>query len=113
MDIINKPWGKEEILEVGEKYMLKRLTMFRGHRCSLQYHNAKQETIYVLSGELQIEIGRSKIELVSRIYSGGEFVTIPPGTVHRMEAIQECVYLEASTPELDDVVRISDDYRRA
>ena len=50
--------------------------------------------------------------LDSRIYTGGETITIQPGTVHRMEAVEDSVYLEASTPEMDDVVRLSDDYKR-
>ncbi len=83
--IIEKPWGKEEILELNEKYMLKRLTMFKNKRCSLQYHNKKKETIYILSGELRILQGITKDSLISKTYKEGEVVTIPPEVVHRME----------------------------
>lgn len=110
--LIEKPWGKEEILELNNNYMLKRLTMTEGCRCSLQYHNNKCETIYVLSGELKISIGNSKEILVNKIYKQNEFVTIEPLQIHRMEAIKTCVYLEASTPDTDDTVRIDDDYKR-
>ena len=113
MKIIEKPWGKEEILEENEKYVLKRLTMFKGHRCSLQYHKIKKETIYVLSGKLRIFIGKSEKNLTSKLYKEKEVITIPPGMVHRMEGEEDSVYLEASTPEMDDVVRTSDDYNRA
>lgn len=54
MQVIEKPWGREEVIEINDKYMLKKLTMFAGHRCSLQYHNTKKETIYILSGVLKI-----------------------------------------------------------
>ena len=112
MDIIEKPWGKEEILQINSKYMFKRLTMYKGHRCSLQYHLKKIETIFVLKGKLNILSGHDKNSLESVIYEEGQFITLFPGNIHRMEAIEDCVYLEASTPEIDDVVRIKDDYNR-
>ena len=110
--IIEKPWGKEEIVEINERYMMKKLTMWKGHRCSLQYHKVKQETIYVLSGRLRIFSGPTEDDLANRVYGPDKYITIPPGLVHRMEAVEDCVYLEASTPEMDDVVRLSDDYQR-
>jgi len=112
MQIIEKPWGREEVIEINEKYMMKKLTMWKGHRCSLQLHNVKKETIYVLSGKLNIISGPNKDNLTGRIYSSGETITIAPGTVHRMEGAEDSVYLEASTPEMDDVVRLVDDYQR-
>ena len=42
MKIIEKPWGREEVIEINDKYMMKKLTMFKGHRCSLQLHNFKR-----------------------------------------------------------------------
>lgn len=110
MKTIVKPWGKEELLSVQHKYMLKRLTMKFGRRCSMQYHNKKTETIYVLSGVLLIynELGHI------RQLNPGDFCTIMPGEVHRMEggSAPSVVYLEASTPENHDVVRLEDDYGR-
>ena len=110
--IIKKPWGQEEVIEINSKYMMKKLTMFSGHRCSTQYHNIKQETIYVLSGKLKISFGSNLDNLQSKIFEGGETITIPPKLIHRMEALDDSVYLEASTPEMDDVVRLQDDYKR-
>lgn len=107
MQRIDKPWGFEEWLEVNERYVLKTLFMKKGARCSLQYHEFKHETIYVLRGELRIKIGD-----ISRIYTAGEYVAIEPGIIHRMEGVTDALYLEASTPELQDVVRIEDDYIR-
>ncbi len=113
MQIIEKPWGKEEVIEINDRYMMKKLTMWAGHRCSLQYHNIKCETIYVLSGKLRIYYGKSQDQITSKIYSANETITITPGIVHRMEAVEDSVYLEASTPEMEDVVRLVDDYKRA
>jgi len=111
--VIEKPWGREEVVEINEKYMVKKLTMRAGHRCSLQYHNIKIETIYVLSGVLKIIQGTSRNLLEDKLYRAGDTITIPPGVIHRMEGVEEAVYLEASTPEMDDVVRLADDYLRA
>jgi len=110
--MIEKPWGKEEIIEINSHYMLKKLVMLAGHRCSLQYHRYKTETIYVLSGALKISLGITAEKMEDKIYLSGESLTIQPKLLHRMEGIEDTIYLEASTPELDDVVRILDDYQR-
>ena len=112
METIKKPWGCEEIIEQNSRYMLKRLTMLKGHRCSIQYHNFKHETIYVLSGQLNIYLGDTIQQLTSSTYGPNESLAIPAKLVHRMEALEDTVYLEASTPELDDVIRLKDDYQR-
>lgn len=112
MKIIEKPWGKEEVIEINDKYMVKKLTMWEGHRCSLQYHNYKRETIYVLSGQLKIVSGPDQNNLNEKIYHSGESITLPPGLVHRMEGVEDSIYLESSTPEMEDVVRLVDDYNR-
>tara|TARA_B110000444_G_scaffold254792_1_gene287896 strand:+ start:501 stop:842 length:342 start_codon:yes stop_codon:yes gene_type:complete len=112
MKFIEKPWGSEEVIEINEKYMVKKLTMKKNHRCSLQYHDFKKETIYVLSGDLKILIGKDKNNLETKVYTAGDSITIDPGIVHRMEGVTDSVYLEASTPEMEDVIRLSDDYKR-
>jgi len=106
MKKIKKPWGYEELIE-NDKYVVKKLFMKKDHRCSLQYHEYKKETIYVLSGKLIITIGDEDI-----VYKKGEYVTIEPNTIHRMTGLTNCYYLESSTTELDDVVRVEDDYKR-
>jgi mannose-6-phosphate isomerase len=113
MNIIKKPWGSEEVIEINEKYMVKKLTMWAGHRCSLQYHNHKQETIYVLAGTLRILQGKTQDLLESKLYKAGDSITIPPKLIHRMEGVEDSVYLETSTPEMEDVVRLADDYKRS
>jgi len=113
MKFIEKPWGSEELVEINDKYMVKKLTMWSGHRCSLQYHEQKMETIYVLAGILKIVQGSSQDALEEKLYYPGDSVTIKPGLIHRMEGVEDAIYLEASTPEIDDVVRLADDYQRA
>jgi len=113
--IIKKPWGQEEIIEHNQYYVVKKLTMYKGHKCSLQYHDFKHETIYILSGALRIFVGKdlkknSNIE--SSLFYTGDSIILTPGVVHRMEAEEDSVYLEASTPQLEDVIRLEDDYER-
>lgn len=116
--VIEKPWGKEELLEKNNKYMVKRLTMHKGHRCSLQFHKYKIETIYVLAGILTIEIDENyyhgdKFNLKILRLKQNESITINSNVLHRMSAIEgDSIYLESSTPEIEDVVRVNDDYKR-
>ncbi len=112
MKTIIKPWGKEVLIEHNCRYVVKKLFMNKGHRCSLQYHKKKHETIYVLQGKLKIYSGVDIDKLYEKIYLANETISLEPGIIHRMEAVEDSIYLEASTPELDDVVRISDDYAR-
>ena len=112
MQVIEKPWGQEELIEINDRYMVKRLTMNKGHRCSLQYHRQKKETVYMLSGVLNVYLGESIESLDLIEMHPGDSLTIKPGQIHRMEGRETSVYLEASTPELDDVVRLQDDYKR-
>ncbi len=111
--VIEKPWGKEELLEKNDRYMFKRLTMYKGHACSLQYHEVKRESVYLLSGVLKVYVGDREDELDEIIMKPHDSITLNPFKIHRMEALEDSVYLEASTPELEDVVRLQDRYQRA
>jgi mannose-6-phosphate isomerase len=108
---VPKPWGYEIIWAHTDRYVGKVLHIEAGHALSVQYHNHKDETIYLLSGEMKywVKLG-DELEDV-RLKQGDAF-RITPGTVHYMEAITDCDILEASTPELDDVVRLEDRYGR-
>ena len=112
MKKIFKPWGHEILIEKNQSYMFKELKMNKGHQCSLQFHRKKIETIYVIQGKLRIYTGKNKNKLKSKLYKKGQNITIIPNTIHRMKAETNSVYLEASTPELKDVVRLEDDYKR-
>jgi mannose-6-phosphate isomerase len=109
---IIKPWGYELLIEKNKKYMFKKLFMKKNHRCSLQFHKKKIETIFVVSGKLKIYYGDNINKLNQKIFKPQNTITINPKTIHRMQAITDCIYLEASTPEIEDVVRLSDDYNR-
>jgi quercetin dioxygenase-like cupin family protein len=108
---VPKPWGYEIHWAVSERYVGKILHINAGHALSLQYHKLKDETVYVHSGTLLYEIEIDGV-LTRREMGPGDAIHVPPGTVHRMTAIEDCDVLEASTPELNDVVRLQDNYGR-
>jgi hypothetical protein len=111
MRIVQKPWGYEEIWAETDRYLGKILHINSGHKLSRQYHEIKCETIRVLSGTLHLELGsEGEVDLVLNV---GQVYDIKPGTVHRFCAKDTDVeLLEVSTPEINDVVRLSDDYAR-
>lgn len=110
---VEKPWGYELYWAITDRYVGKVLHVNAGHALSLQYHNHKDETIFLWSGKLLFEIQqRESSELVKREMLPGESVHITPHTIHRMTAIQDSDIFEVSTPELDDVVRLEDRYGR-
>lgn len=112
MRTIEKPWGHEEIWAETPKYVGKYLHIRAGHRLSRQYHEKKEETIRVLSGNLLLELGTDQ-DMTSMFLSVGQTFHVTPLTVHRFCAVNDDVVLvEVSTPELDDVVRLIDDYSR-
>ncbi len=107
-----KPWGSEELLAHTDKYALKRIHVKKGFRASLQYHERKSESLYLLSGLLTIEIGDDRNALAVDEIRPGDVVDVPKGKVHRVTALEDSIIIEVSTPELDDVVRVEDDYGR-
>lgn len=109
---VEKPWGYELIWAHADRYVGKILHIAQGHSLSLQYHRQKDETIHLQSGSMRLEYDRGdgRREVLLR---PGDSVRIRPGMVHRMVAITDCDVLEASTPELDDVVRLEDRYGRS
>ncbi|MGO9875749.1 MAG: cupin [Acidimicrobiia bacterium] len=110
---VEKPWGHEiHFAIVDGKYCGKALHILQGHALSLQYHERKEETVSVQSGCLLFEVGGFDDELESFELLSGESVHLRPGTRHRMTALVDTVVLEASTTELDDVVRLEDRYGR-
>jgi mannose-6-phosphate isomerase-like protein (cupin superfamily) len=113
MRIIDKPWGRERILEENQYYVVKILEVDPGQRLSRQYHEEKLETMYCLygAGTLEIQRGNEKTELMMW---PGRYWTIQPGDIHRLQstASSPIAILETSTPQLDDVVRLEDDYSR-
>jgi mannose-6-phosphate isomerase len=109
---IEKPWGYEIWWAYTEQYAGKILHVNAGHRLSLQYHNEKDESCYLLSGKLLLFQGISAEDLSESMVSQGHAWRNTPGLVHTIEAIEDADVLEASTSELDDVVRLADAYGR-
>lgn len=109
---VEKPWGYELHWAHTDRYVGKVLHVKKGHALSLQYHNVKDETIHVYSGKILFEIDVAGT-LVGREMGPGESIHVTPKTIHRMTALEDTDVLEASTPELDDVVRLEDRYGRS
>jgi len=109
---VEKPWGYEIHWAHTDRYVGKVLHINAGHALSLQYHIKKDETVYVQRGRLRYEIERDGV-MTTLDLGPGDALHVTPGTIHRMTAIEDTDVLEASTPELDDVVRLQDRYGRA
>jgi len=110
---VTKPWGYEKIWALSERYVGKILHINAGHELSVQYHNKKDETVYLLSGEIIYRVQRNGDDVLDDVrLKVGESFRIIPGTIHKMSAVTDCDVLEVSTPELDDIVRLSDKYGR-
>ena len=113
VDRVDKPWGYELIFAHTDRYAGKILHVDPGQALSLQYHESKDETLFLLEGEYQLVVEEDG-ELVERTIRAGDSYHVPAGTRHRMVAGPDgCDILEVSTPELDDVVRLEDRYGRA
>ncbi|MFQ5688830.1 MAG: cupin domain-containing protein [Gemmatimonadota bacterium] len=105
--VVEKPWGREIWYAHTDRYAGKVLEVTSGHLLSLQKHAVKHETLYLQRGRMRFTLGDEVFE-----WNPGETVEVSPGTVHRMEAMEDSVILEVSTPELDDVIRLEDRYGR-
>ncbi len=109
---VPKPWGHELIWAHTDRYVGKVLVIETGKRLSLQRHEVKDETIYVLSGRLLLQLEDDAGEVRVEELGPGEFRRVATGRIHRYEAIERVELMEVSTPELDDVVRLEDDFGR-
>ena len=110
---VDKPWGHELWFARTERYAGKLLHVRAGQRLSVQYHERKDETSYLLSGRLLLSKGPDTESMSTGELEAGAAWRNEPGQVHTIEALEDSVVVEVSTPELDDVVRVSDDYGRA
>ncbi len=109
---VEKPWGYEIHWAHTDRYVGKILHITAGQALSLQYHVKKDETVYVQRGRLRYEIERDG-QMTTLDLGPGDALHVTPGTIHRMTALEDTDVLEASTPEIDDVVRLEDRYGRA
>jgi mannose-6-phosphate isomerase-like protein (cupin superfamily) len=114
MRITHKDWGREVIWAQNSHYAAKILEIKKGHSMSLQVHRKKDETLYIDSGQIvaryypEDDTSHGK----TKILGPGESIRFEPGIVHMFTAIEDCRIFEVSTPELDDMVRLADDYGR-
>ena len=111
IDRVDKPWGHELRFVATDRYAGKVLFIRAGHQLSLQYHRVKDEAFYVQQGDLELVVGTGDDQRVEQLRVG-DTRHLVPGTVHRFRAVTDCLLFEVSTPELDDVVRLEDDFGR-
>jgi mannose-6-phosphate isomerase len=109
---VDKPWGHELIWALSDVYCGKVLFVKAGHSLSLQYHEQKDESWLIQSGLARIELGAVGEPMAEETIGAGAAFRYRPGTVHRITAVEDTTILEVSTPQLDDVVRLQDDYGR-
>jgi mannose-6-phosphate isomerase len=110
--LVPKPWGHELIWAVTDRYCGKVIAINAGHRLSLQRHERKDESVYVLSGRLRLHLEDDDGVVKVLDLGPGESRHVPPHRIHRFEAHEPVELIEVSTPELDDVERLEDDYGR-
>ena len=112
-DKVEKPWGYELIWAKSEAYAGKVLFVRTGQSLSLQFHREKDESWYVLEGRAELQLGEAgQAVLTTEIVGPGTAFRFRPGTVHRIRAVEDTTILEVSTPQLDDIVRLEDEYGR-
>ena len=109
---VEKPWGHELIWAVTDRYVGKVIVIEAGRRLSLQLHRRKDESVLVIEGRMRLHLEDAAGMMQVRELGKGEFARVPVGRRHRFEAIEQVELVEVSTPELDDVVRIEDDFGR-
>ena len=112
MKIIHKPWGREEWIELNDRYCYKRIYINKGHKTSFQYHKLKTETNYIISGSAEIWLENNEGVVEKKVMDEGDYFNVLPLRKHRVIAITDLILQEVSTPEVDDVVRIEDENQR-
>lgn len=108
-----KPWGHETWFAWTDQYAGKILFVAKGHRFSLQYHERKVETQYIFSGKVSFTYGQNSKKLHTKTLKAGQKIHIPAHLIHRAKALEDTLIFEVSTSELDDVVKLADDYGRS
>jgi mannose-6-phosphate isomerase-like protein (cupin superfamily) len=109
---VDKPWGFELRFAITERYLGKVIHVNKGEALSLQYHEAKDETLLMTKGTMDLELSDSDGDMKTHRLAPGDCIRIVPGRKHRMLAVDDCEFLEVSSPEINDVVRLEDRYGR-
>ena len=111
--LVEKPWGWENRFAVTDRYLGKVIHINPGEMLSLQYHQHKDETVYLVRGVMDLQLENDRGAILTHRLTPGMSMRIEPGRKHRMAAVEECEFFEVSSPEIDDVVRLEDKYGRA
>jgi len=111
--IVHKPWGREEWLALNEFYCYKRIYINAGYKTSYQYHEFKHETNYIISGTAEVWLENEEGIVEKKIMNAGDFFDVIPPRKHRVIAISDIILQEVSTPHVDDVFRIDDEFKRS
>jgi mannose-6-phosphate isomerase-like protein (cupin superfamily) len=109
---VQKPWGKEIWLQLNDRYCFKQIYINRGMRTSLHYHEKKVETNCIISGEAEIWLENEHGEIEKHLMKANDSFSVHPPQKHRMGAVTDLMFLEVSSPEVDDVIRVEDDAGR-
>ena len=112
MKVVHKPWGKEEWLELNDAYCYKRIYINAGYKTSYQYHEFKRETNYIISGTAEVWLENDEGVVERKIMKAGDYFNVSPPKKHRVIAITDIILQEVSTPHVDDVIRINDEFNR-
>lgn len=110
--VVFKPWGKEVWLELNDRYCYKRIYINAGYKTSFQYHHQKRETNYIISGEAEVWLENDQGVVEKKICKAGDYFNVTPPKKHRVIALTDIILQEVSTPEVDDVIRINDEFNR-
>jgi choline kinase/quercetin dioxygenase-like cupin family protein len=111
--VVHKPWGREEWLALNEFYCYKRIYINAGYKTSYQYHQFKHETNYIISGTAEVWLENEEGTVEKKIMNAGDFFDVVPPRKHRVIAITDIILQEVSTPHVDDVFRIDDEFKRS
>lgn len=111
-EIVEKPWGTEKWIDCNDHFVVRELKVRKGHAVSLQYHEKKIETLYVLEGSAIYTTQDDKGNFVERQVGPGDIMKNLPFVIHRQRALEDFTFIEVTTPELDDIIRVQDDYDR-
>ena len=112
MKTIHKPWGKEEWIELNDSYCYKRIYINAGYKTSYQYHIKKRETNYIISGQAEIWLENDEGVVEKKIMGPNDYFNVSPPKKHRVIALTDLIMQEVSTPEVNDVIRIDDEFSR-
>ena len=111
-EIVTKPWGTEKWIECNEHYVVRELLIKKGQAVSLQYHEKKIETLYVLEGKALHSTQRPGEEKREIEVGPGDIIKNLPYEIHRQRALEDFRFIEVTTPQLEDIIRLEDDYNR-